>query len=361
MRTIHADLITAQKSGAADPYIYLYINPTDYSSRLIAFEWTEEPYRDRATIVLANSDRHFDASANNLLGKSFTIGTGYVTASGNKYCGDGAGSEANPTLWVKSQSMVSLEGEAVCILYAEGGWMKLREHRFIYTADPPYFNIEFTATQTIYKLIELALDEVSFSLNALGTQDDGIIDDYHPIFTANPLEFESPASLIYRLLQMTKCYLRGVESDGTHDCVYEIVYPQSTDSTNETYYSYTAPYFKEYVEKKNLLIPNSIAVFCNRDPDGKWDTRDYPLITGTAQDSSSIAACLAGGYGNALGEVWGYHIAPYITDPDNADKRAAAILARYKAETLAGRLLLPFHDCRVELYDRVSIIDKRGA
>lgn len=358
MRTIHADLVTAQKSGAADPFHYLSINSTDYASRLISYEWIEEPYRDRATIVLANSDRHFNASANDLRGKSFTIGTGYVTSSTNKYCGDGAGSEANPTLWVKSQSMVSMEGELVCILYCEGAWMKLRELIFTSVArgdTAPYFNLAFTSTDTIFALIEKILVEAGLTLNALGTQDDGIIQNFLPVFTANPLEYDTADYLIYRLIQMTKCYLRQVESSA-----FEVVYPQTTDSVDETYYSDQAPYFKEYVEKTNLLIPNHIVVFCNRDPDGTWDSPEYPLITGTAEDAGSIADLLASSY-TSDGKVTEYHLAPYIGNQTDANNRASAILARYKAETLAGRLLLPFHDCRVELYDRVSIEDNRGA
>ena len=46
MRSCQAELVTAQQSGAADPYIYIYINSTDYSSRLLSLEHIEEPYRD---------------------------------------------------------------------------------------------------------------------------------------------------------------------------------------------------------------------------------------------------------------------------------------------------------------------------
>ncbi len=345
MRTIHADLLTAQVSGAADPFINLNINSTDYSSRLISLEHIEEPYRDRATIVLANSDNHFDGV--NLRGKSFTIGYGYTTTSGDRYLGDGDGNDGISTLWVKSQSLVSMEGELVCLLECEGGWMKLREFNFIVNSDPPYFNIQFTATDTVYAIIKKALEEAGFTLNALGTQDDGIIATYSPIFVANPFTYDSPAAIIYKLLQMTKTYLRQVES-----LAFEIVYPQEADSVNETYYSDQAPYFREYVEKLNLLVPNSIAVFCNRDdePPNDWDTAEHPLVTGTALDQDSI---------DAYGEVTEYHIAPFISSKTDADNRAAAILERYKAETLAGRLVLPFHDCRVELYDRVKVYDNR--
>ncbi len=356
MRTIHADLLTAQQSGAANPFIYLEINSIDYSSRLISLTHVEEPYRGIATIVLANSDRHFND--NNLRGRAFQIGYGYVTTSGNRYCGDGLGSDGIHTLWVKSQSMISMEGKLVCILYCEGSWMKLREFTFIHTSDPPYFNIPFTATDTVYQLMDKLLIEAGFTLNALGAQDDGIINDFNPIVTANPLTYENGASILYGLIQMTKTYLREVES-----LAFEIVYPQSSDSIQETYYSGQAPYFKEYVEKSNLLIPNHVVVFCNRDPDQSqgnnygWDTPAYPLITGHSRDSDQFTGET---YTGNYEEVIKYFIAPFIGSQVDADNRATAILTRYKAETLAGRVVLPFHDCRVELYDKVLIEDSRG-
>ena len=362
MRTTHADLITAQQSGAANPYIYLYINSTDYSSRLISLEHREESYRDTAVIVFANSDRHFNATANDLRGKFFSPGYGYTDANSiNRYLGDGADvgyNPAMPRMWVKTQSMVSLEGELVCILYCEGEWGKLREitvasispNLYISGLEPPYFNIPFTATQTVYQLIEKALNEAGFILTALGTQDDGIINAFSPIFTANPLTYESLASIIYRLIEMTKCYLRPVDS-----LSFKVIYPQEADAVNETYYSDQKPYFREYTEKLNLLIPNHIVVFCNRELDGTWKPAN--MFIGNSYDSDQFTGTT---YTGSYTEVTEFHIAPYIDNPTDADNRAAAILQRYKNETLAGRLVLPFHDCRVELYDKVSIYDGRG-
>ncbi|GAH64790.1 unnamed protein product, partial [marine sediment metagenome] len=52
MRAIHDDLKVAQESLSATPYIYICIDGVDYSSRLLQLEHHEEPYRERATIVL---------------------------------------------------------------------------------------------------------------------------------------------------------------------------------------------------------------------------------------------------------------------------------------------------------------------
>ena len=76
MRSIHADLKTAQETAASTPYIYIYINGTDYTARLLSLEHIEEPYRDRATLMLENTDRSLDPTAVDLRGKSFSIGYG---------------------------------------------------------------------------------------------------------------------------------------------------------------------------------------------------------------------------------------------------------------------------------------------
>jgi len=146
---------------------------------------------------------------------------------------------------------------------------------------------------------------------------------------------------------MTKSYIRQVEGSA-----FEIVFPQEDDDIDETYYSNISPQFREYREKKNLLVPNFIAVFCNQDLlTGDWNTPEHPIITGTYQDDESIAD---------YGKVTEYNIAPFIDNQTDADNRAEAILSRYRAETKSGKLVLPFHDCRVEMYDRVSIYDLRG-
>jgi len=61
---------------------------------------------------------------------------------------------------------------------------------------------------------------------------------------------------------------------------------------------------------------------------------------------------------DAYHQVTHHHIAADITTQEDADNRGGAILSKIKAETLAGRLIIP-HDARVELYDRVEIHDSR--
>jgi hypothetical protein len=353
MRTLSTTLTTAQEAITNTSYIYLNINSTDYSSRLLSLEHVEEPYREQAIIVLDNHDRALDIDTVDLRGKQFYIGYGYVTTSGNEYLGDGTNT-AMPNLWVKTQHTTSVEGKVVCVLTATGYWGKLRDIPYITvgTADEYYYH-KFGGTQTIKEIIELALTDAGLTLNAT-FGDDGIINTFKPFFVTNILSFPNLASLIENdagtgMLQKTKCYLR---SEATN--VMKLIYPQTTDDINETYFSDHIPYFREYTEKANLTLPNSILVFWGADEDGTWTSTTAKanlLDPGTATDATSIAAYV---------EVKKIILEPDIATKAEAVSIAEAVLARIKSETLSGRIILPYHDCSVELFDRVQLQDNRG-
>ena len=339
MRTVGSDITDAIAAGFGDPLLNLDIGGVDYTSRIISYEYHVEPYRGRCVLVLANSDRALESA--NLQGKTMTLSVGY-----------GTDVEALPTLYVKSWSRVSSEGTLVVILEAEGTWNKLREHSFITTSEAPYFNIPFTSILTVFELIDLALNEIGATLTADSSELDGIINNFKPVVTINPLQFESPAAIIYRMLGMTKCYLRDDGGDN-----FTVIFPQEADAAVLTYIN---P--KDYVEKTNLLIPNHIVVFCNKAPvpdenGNYWDVEGYPLIIGHARDSNQFAGET---YDGNYEEIIEYHIAPFIIVESDATNRAEAILSRYRSENLAGRLVLPFCDPQPELYDRVKILDGRG-
>lgn len=339
MREISGTLEIAQASASATPYIRIYIGGNDYSSRLLSLEHREEAYRDRATIILRNDDRTLDEV--DLAGEYFEIGYGHHTGEGDEY------SNA-PGLWVKSQQFISMEGVLACQLQCEGMWMLLRELRVLIAGNPPAYDVVYAGTHTVYQLMALVLAAADFTLAALGGEDDGIVNNFTPIFDINELPYEAAAAVLYRLICMTKCYLRPQASK-----TFKVIFPQDADAVNENYYSDQGHYFFEYTEKRNLLIPNSVAVFCNQGEDGNWDS----VITGTAEDAGAIAAYAHGGFN---GEILQCHQAATISDLTDANNRAAAILTKAKAEVLAGRLLIP-HDASVELYDKVAVYDARGA
>ncbi|GAI58599.1 unnamed protein product, partial [marine sediment metagenome] len=232
-----------------------------------------------------------------------------------------------------------------CILMCEGMWTKLRELRYLAVGSAPYFDTPYGGVQTIKEIIALALTEAGMTLNA-SYGNDSIVHTHTPYFTINNPPFESLANLIYRLIMMTKTYMRPEAS-----LVFKIIYPQSSDSVNETYYSDQAPYFKEYTEKRNLLIPNDIKVYWGMNTvTGEWDATAL-ASPGSAVDQPSI---------DSYTTVRWVFLASDLTSQADANLRAAALLQRYKSETLAGRLVLPYHDCSVELYDKVEVQDSRG-
>ncbi len=337
-----ARTVTFTQSGGRTPYIYIYIGSTDYSSRLLYLEHHEEAYRDRAIIGLSNRDNSLDTL--DLDGKEFEIGYGY-----------GGQKVDTATLWVKSHQIISVEGERIYQIYAEGMWSRMREQRVIAgvtgNQNVLYAN-SFDASHTIEGLMELVILAFGWTWTAVSNSD-GIIDSFSPIFEVNQMPYENAAALMYRLIWMTKSYLRAKPSK-----TFEAVYPQDADNPDESYYSDQVHYFSEYVEKTILLIPNSIVVLCNQDPSGEWDTDDYPLIVGTAKDQTQIDKYSEIVQPFTAGNIrtgGGIGTATTLT---NANNRAAAILTKIQSEMLAGYLVVP-HDARVELYDKVKVFDSR--
>ena len=360
-RTLSAALLAAQQAASRTPAIRILINGVNYSSRLLLLEHREEPYRDEATIVLNNSDRGLysvSLPTSNLMGYRFRIAYGYYTgeivAEPN---GDGAGNEYVETadLWVKTQQIVSEEGHNVCILGCQGQWYYLREQRVMATLDAeavkaldpakvtndPYFKKVFDGTMTVYQLIESVLENaIGWTLNAVPATNDGIIAAYKPVFTLEELPYAGVS--LRKLIMMTKCYLRPKAN-----LIWEVVYPQTTDLVNETYYSGQSPFFTKYGESMALVIPNRPVVFAGN-PKGEtpWPT---PVIIGDT-----------GAYTGNYVQVMEPEVAPAITTQTDADNRASVLLTRHESENRLSGSLIAYHDSRVELYDKVNVIDSRG-
>jgi len=349
VRAISGTLLAAQNAATVTPYIKLLFTSKDagitvdlstdssaYGNRILLIDHTEEPYDDFATIIL----RNYDKTIPDMKGYWTEIGYGAVTAASNEYIGDGTSEGAIPRLWVKHQQDISAGGKIWTVLELEGMWARLRE-MLIRLGDPPLYTQSYT-TDTIYDIIGYVLAELSLTLKALG-EDDSIIDALQPQFDINAQPFEYAASLIYRLLHMTKSYLKALD-----DLEFEIKYPQASDAVNLTYYSNAAPYFYEYMERKNVLVPNHFLVYGNSGDDGLWT--DY-LYSASPYGIDQAAI-------DEYFEVYKVILAGSLTVQADVDNRADALLARAKFEALAGRLYAP-HDCQVELYDKLEIQDFR--
>ena len=334
VRSISSALKNAQKAASVKPYIRLRFTTNsgathDYSHRLIQLEHTEEPYNDWANIFLYNNDK----SIPNLKGSWVQIGYGCYTGSGVDY------SETS-RLWVKNQQLTSREGDLFTMLHCEGMWASLQELDLITKGEPPYYDGQYEENYTIYDTIKAILEVGDITLEAIGDQSDGIIDDFCPKIWINESPFENPADVTYRLIAMTKCFLRPKA-----DMKMEVRFPQESDSVDESYHSSYPHYFHEYREVDKVIVPNHIIVFgsASGDPD------DWDVIIAHSRDEESISQ---------YKEVTRHHIAEDINNQTDANNRASAIMTRLIFEKLGGKITIP-HDCRVELYDRVHVIDTR--
>jgi len=346
-RSLSATYIAAQNALSKTPYFKLLFKRTDeddidlssdssYDNRVIYMDSNEESYNDYATIIFRNNNRDIPS----LLGRWIEIGWGYVTSAGNEYLGDGTNEPAPPRLWVKHQQTVSAQGKLWELIELEGMWTILRE-TLLRIGSPPLYTASYT-TDTIYDIIGIILGEVdpAMTLEALA-EDDGIIDDLQPQFDLNAQPFEYADAVMYRLLNMTASYLKPLD-----ELRWEIKFPQDGDSVDITFYSNQAPYFYEYMERRNILIPNHIYVFGNAGDDGLWTN----YLTGEAVSQDDID--------NYDADIIKVVLAGSLTEQDDVDNRAASQLARAKFEQLAGRMVAP-HNGYVELYDRVSVADYR--
>jgi len=360
MRSVSPTFLAAQQAASNTPYCKLVFTSKDggttvdlstdsatYGNRILLIDHTEEPYDDFATIIFRNADRTIPS----VIGYWTEIGYGYTTDAGNEYLGMADSGEENgdapPRLWVKHQQTISSGGKLWEVLELEGMWAKLRE-TLIRLGDPPLYTKSYT-TDTIFTILGLILSEckgsgTAMSLAALA-EDDGIINSLQPQFDINAMPFEYAASLIYRLLNMTASYLKALD-----DLEFEIKYPKSTDAVDLTFYSDAAPYFYEYLERVNALVPNHFLVYGNQNADGNWYEGEYKASQspyGIDQDEI-----------DSYDDVYKVILAGSLTKQEDVNNRAASLLARVRFEQMAGRLYAP-HDARVELYDRIAIYDGR--
>jgi hypothetical protein len=350
MRSLSATLLAAQQAATNTPYIHLLFtsksggSTSDYSSnlagrRIIFIDHNEEPYNDYATIILRNNDR----TISTLIGYWTEIGYGYVTGVGNEYVGqdngDGTSLPGTARLWVKHQQTFSTGGKLYELLELEGMWTMLREMELL-LGTPPFYSVSYT-TDTIYTILKALIEtEMVWTLSALGTQDDTVISVFTPQFDINAIPYEKIGDIIYRLMQMTFSYLRGRAG-----LTMEVIFPQAADAISVTYYNDTVPYFYEYTERQNIIVPNHIYLVYDEDSVGNWNATPAESV-----NQGSI---------DAYADIPAIYQAAAITSGADANTRADVILSKIIAEAVLGTMLAP-HDCQVELYDRIQVVDTRG-
>jgi len=389
-RTLNADLLTAQvigyptggyqpavrciltSKGGATTHDYSF-NPTLNTNRLIHTEQIEERESDSGVILLSNYDRNVP---DDITGYYVDLGWGLNTPSGVQW----AGGAVAPRLWVEEQLTVSGgqkdAGKELYTLFKMGGvWTSVLNKQEVRLGDSPYFRYELhdpedtegtdyiipaLTNKTIYDcleyLIETALSAqtlLTFTLDALGTQDDGHINTDIPFPTDWPLKrtinaetpgrFQTYGEVISSLMELTKCIL--VPRAGL---AFKIVYPQASDTPDEAYYSSSAlghPFYEATSERLNVPY-NHIEVF-GTDPElvvGNWYDPDH--WTSKVYVGEFMPRTLS------ISEEG-------LDTQEQADARADTLGRQKKDEMLGKRIIIPM-DARVELYDRISILDTRG-
>lgn len=380
MRDISATLLSAQKfeqtiggkTGKRIPYVGLEfhskddtLEPIDYSDRHRGIEHHEMIYNGYATILLRNDDHLVE----DLIGWWVEIEYGDYFFDDDKVI-TGHGSKRTARLWVESQNDISFPGAKFIVLELHDIWKLLDKPLIIeYVNDLAPYHYAEIENATPWELLIMTLIPAGFGLTAEG--DDGIIYDlrlskfiinghYWGIVAGTTSvsedykgKYESFKDIILRVLSYTYSYIRAgaVEVDVP---VLTLVYPppaKGEREPDETYYSYKAPWFNEFVYRENIVSPNKVYTYCDYNFDE--GVFNEPLLVGIAQDEDSIEK-----YAQSDGTVKYIEWCPGITDQENADSVAQAILSRQIIASRGGRLIIP-HDIRVEIFDLVEVYDTR--
>ncbi len=355
MRAISSTLLAAQRASSRTPYIKMLFTSKDglttrdfsmdsaaYGDRIVSIDHREEAYNDYAIVIL----RDYDSTLPDVTGYWTEIGYGLTTGAGNEYL------LTQPSrLWVKHQRHVSAGGRLLTILELEGLWTKIIE-TLLRMGTAPYYIVEYAGASTVYAVALAVMKEVFGGTNPLAASppNDGIITTLCPIMTVNSSPFEYADVVIYRLLKLTKCFLRSQLAASYPEEVFKVIYPQAADAADEIYYSSPTTSqsgFYSFWERQPTLTPNHVITFYGRSADGTWPS---PVLYGEAVSQPDI---------DKYTDVYRISVAPDVTTAAMANLLSEAFLARDRAEQDTGFASVP-HDGRVELYDKPTFVDSRG-
>ena len=223
---------------------------------------------------------------------------------------------------------------------------------------------------------------LGFYLDDLGDQDDGLINDLTKV---NPFPTDGPSllydgeieafgtygSFINKLLALTNCRLRTKPS-----LTFKVIYPQDSDTADETYYSSASSGHPFYEVNHGRIgersagtpLPNHIQIWGGEDEvtglplySGNWFDPDHYTTPPATFDSAAIEAAYTGNFmpvtfeGDEFNPTWDVN----LPSNDECKELAESLGLQMTANSLSTRVIIPM-DARVELYDRVAISDVRG-
>ena len=405
--TLQADLLTAQTSGfptggyapairciftsqdGGTTHDYSF-DPTVTTNRMHHVEQRQGINSDSALILLSNHDKSIPAD---LTGYYVDLGWGHNTASGVRYTeSDGA---VSPRLWVMQQSDISggpksTQPQLYTSFELLGVWDAVLNvqpvligvdnvyHQYIDAVTILSALTGLTVYQCIEYLIETSLSAqtgITFTLDALD-QDDGFINSVIPfpgsgelLRTVNaeaPSIVQTYGDLIRSLLELTKTTI--IPRAGG---AFKIIYPQASDTADETYYSSDSsghPFY-EVMNRRLNMSPNYIEIFGGQDEitglptvAGYWFDPDHfnvaptmPSVPSASPTPTVIEAHYTGGFMPVRETRWEIG----LNTSGECNNRAEFFGRQLKDQILGTRVIIPM-DARNELYDRIELEDQRG-
>lgn len=363
-------------------------DPTLTNNRLVHLEMTELVNGDDgAVIMLKNHDR----SVPDLRGYWVDLGRGLRTSAGNQWAeADGAVCQR---LWVtrRENTTGSYRGinDLNAIYKLQGVWGAILDRQLVRIGTAPYYQDENGALhgKTIYGVLEYLIETAlttqtgfTFTLDALGTQDDGLInslipfpasgDDLRALNPEAPVTFDTYGGLIMQLLSMTGCHLRAKAG-----LAFQIIYPQSSDAVSEEYYStqsgsndfyYEADIAELMMAGQESQVAGQAVQAGNHIELIGSDTFSGPPSTsviGHWYDPDHYSGASVTDHpqtydGTFMPVLYSEHD-DSLTTVAACQNRAKALGERLKELLVGGRLIIPV-DARVEVLDRVQVNDMRG-
>jgi hypothetical protein len=373
-----ASLVTAQWLGTRIPYKKLLFTSHDglttydfstdsiaYGDRILGIDHREEASETGGSAIITLNNPANDIP--DLRGYWTEIGhglnTGTVAIPVYEYT-------LTPRLWVKKQSYIWYRGQYLVILELEDMWARFGEipvhEPQVQKQHSPYFYSIRNKTDHIFDLIKIFINnETAYDLTShIDSSDitleetDGIIDTTYPLFMVNEQEgeYETLLQVVTRLLDGTACYIVMRPSQKIL-----IVYPGSSTTPDITYYRDTSPQYTGFVELTTLVRPNTYYVFGGAD-DIQTEDNEYGVRKPIWDWTNAIAEdrVIQGTYVNTTEtaryeEVVNLYTVPSINSQSYADTLAETMGSHRQPTDCAGRVTVR-HDCRVELFDRVSVV-----
>lgn len=337
MRVLSGTLETDQKKAGLPALVRIVLTGantyTYYKTRILDINHTEEPYSQRATVTLDNSDKTLTAL--DYKGYSGVISYGITTSAGDVY------SPCAP-LTVIGQQFESSQGRLVCRLELIGIPNLMAEDR----ASGSYVPTTSDA-DTVKDLIRQIAGDTGVTMmpvfnhcttyNITFDSEDTLIDVYEPQDGFRIYTNGSRLAAIRRLLDFTKCVMRAEDDGKLH-----ILEPTITSDTYKYEYKLLVADEHTFFSKayrKRLVIPNYIVCQSNTD--------DYPQYSGVAEDATSYALVPKRQYINTR-----------LADDDQGKDIATAVLSKYQLHAEMGAADVPMN-CGAEVFDYVKVTDSR--